>query len=161
MSTYKIVLVGNSGSGKTALINRLLTGKFSKEYTPTTRTTITSLTFKTTCSEITFDVYDFSGAKEGFNCNQYLNAHGCISMFDVSKDEIEMSSQIKEVLEITGEIPVIICANKVELNSQHTHASDYDISVLSNSNCITPFLTLARILTECSKLEFTAYPYQF
>ena len=53
---YKCVLIGASGVGKTSLINRHVTGKFSSRHKPTDRVKVTSLVFHTREGDIKFNM---------------------------------------------------------------------------------------------------------
>ena len=56
--THKLILIGDSGVGKTALINRHRTGEFQSEYVPTVGVNITPLSFHTNKGNIVFDICD-------------------------------------------------------------------------------------------------------
>jgi GTP-binding nuclear protein Ran len=56
--TFKIVLIGDGGCGKTTYINRLLSGEFEKRYLATLGVEVTPLPFHTSNGQITFSIWD-------------------------------------------------------------------------------------------------------
>lgn len=57
--TFKVVIVGDGNTGKTAFINRLLTGNFSDEYIPTMGVEVHPLMFTSqTGKHFTFNCWD-------------------------------------------------------------------------------------------------------
>ena len=157
MAHFKIVLVGAAGVGKSAFLHRLRTGKYFKGTPPNESTT---LRFGTTVGDITFDVVDVdSNLDAQQRAERIRDASGCIFMFDIENSWSYTSRWTDDV----GAIPIVTCANKMDRevysyfaypHTKHT----YDTSVYAYSNCIKPFMDLARQLTGNEKLEFTSYP---
>ena len=59
--TYKLLLVGDGGVGKTAFVKRHTTGEFQKGRMPQSKYTVHPLRFMTNMGPLQFDVWDFSG----------------------------------------------------------------------------------------------------
>ena len=156
-NTFKILLVGEGNVGKTTYVKRLLTGKFEKHNA--TLINIQPLEFNTNYGKITFNVWDSVGKKEyeGLKEEYYTYAEGCIVMYitrsrGVSKARVE--EKIKNVRDICGNIPLVVCANKVNVEgSRQVSEEEYMISTKSNFNFVKPFLFLARKLTQHEDLE--------
>jgi len=57
LPTFKCVLVGDGGVGKTTFVRRHLTGEYEKKYTATVGAEVHPLVFNTTRGFIKFDVW--------------------------------------------------------------------------------------------------------
>jgi GTP-binding nuclear protein Ran len=62
--TFKCVLVGDGGTGKTTFVKRHLTGKFEKNYVATSGVEVHPLLFNTSRGSILFNVHDTSGQEK-------------------------------------------------------------------------------------------------
>jgi GTP-binding nuclear protein Ran len=58
---FKIVLVGDAGTGKSTYLKRLLTGEFEKHYIATLGVDVHPLTFHTNYGPIVFQCWDTAG----------------------------------------------------------------------------------------------------
>lgn len=72
MPTFKCVLVGDGGTGKTTFVKRHLTGEFEKKYVATLGVEVHPLVFHTNRGPIRFNVWDtagqekFGGLRDGY-----------------------------------------------------------------------------------------------
>jgi GTP-binding nuclear protein Ran len=83
--TYKLVIVGDGGVGKTAYLTKLLTGNFSTRYVPTAGESVHLLKIPTNKGLMKFEVHDTAGnhilgnlSSEKWDC--------AIIMFDLTSD---------------------------------------------------------------------------
>lgn len=76
--TFKCVLVGDGGTGKTTFVKRHLTGEFEKKYVATLGVEVHPLVFHTNRGAIRFNVWDtagqekFGGLRDGYYIQVYL-----------------------------------------------------------------------------------------
>ena len=72
MPTFKLVLVGDGGVGKTTFVKRHLTGEFEKKYVATLGVEVHPLVFHTNRGALRFNVWDtagqekFGGLRDGY-----------------------------------------------------------------------------------------------
>ena len=59
--TFKLVLVGDGGVGKTTFVKRHLTGEFEKKYVATLGVEVHPLEFHTNRGQLVFNVWDTAG----------------------------------------------------------------------------------------------------
>merc|ERR1712205_37892 len=84
--TFKLILVGDGGTGKTTFVKRHLTGEFEKKYLPTVGVAVHPLDFNTNCGPIRFDCWDTAGQEKfgGLRDGYYIHGQCAIIMFDVT-----------------------------------------------------------------------------
>jgi GTP-binding nuclear protein Ran len=76
--TFKCVLVGDGGTGKTTFVKRHVTGEFEKKYVATLGVEVRPLEFNTTRGLIRFNVWDtagqekFGGLRDGYYIQVYI-----------------------------------------------------------------------------------------
>ena len=169
--TYKIILTGEKGVGKTAFLRRHLTGQFHSDYEPTLEMESHILKFNTNHGPMTLDIQDGGNFDDG--C--YKSTNAAICMFDLTSPETyrQTKNEANQLLLILPELPIIICGNKCDIKERKVKSRDitihhqlesevgrkflyYDISAKSNYNFEKPFLFLLRQITGHSNLQFVA-----
>ena len=169
--TFKLVLVGDGGTGKTTFVKRHLTGEFEKRYHATQGVEVYPLGFTTNYGEIKFEVWDTAGQEKfgGLRDGYYINGQCGIIMFDVTSRITykNVPNWHRDLIRVCEDIPVVLCGNKVDVKERKVKAKSitfhrkknlqyYDISAKSNYNFEKPFLWLARKLAGKQGLEFVA-----
>lgn len=175
--SFKLILIGDGGTGKTTYLKRIKDGSFRREYIATVGVDVSDVNFRTNYNEnIHFQVWDTAGQEMYSQLNDvyYIGADAAIIMFDVtSRITFKNVATWLEKLRLlttdvsTGkEIPVIICGNKIDLKDRKVqqnfikqqlskNITQYvDISAKSNHNYEIPFLVAARKLTGLQNLTF-------
>ncbi|KFY84484.1 hypothetical protein V500_09277 [Pseudogymnoascus sp. VKM F-4518 (FW-2643)] len=171
--TFKLVLVGDGGTGKTTFVKRHLTGEFEKKYIATLGVEVHPLGFTTNLGQIQFDVWDTAGQEKfgGLRDGYYINGQCGIIMFDVTSRITykNVPNWHRDLIRVCENIPIVLCGNKVDVKERKVKAKTitfhrkknlqyYDISAKSNYNFEKPFLWLARKLVGNATLEFVAAP---
>ncbi|KAJ5021577.1 GTP-binding nuclear protein [Bipolaris maydis] len=171
--TFKLVLVGDGGTGKTTFVKRHLTGEFEKKYIATLGVEVHPLAFTTNLGPIQFDVWDTAGQEKfgGLRDGYYINGQCGIIMFDVTSRITykNVPNWHRDLVRVCENIPIVLTGNKVDVKERKVKAKSitfhrkknlqyYDISAKSNYNFEKPFLWLARKLVGNQSLDFVAAP---
>eukprot|EP01061_Rhynchopus_euleeides_P030321 TRINITY_DN503_c0_g2_i1.p1 TRINITY_DN503_c0_g2~~TRINITY_DN503_c0_g2_i1.p1 ORF type:complete len:240 (+),score=116.82 TRINITY_DN503_c0_g2_i1:81-722(+) len=168
--TFKLVLVGDGGTGKTTFVKRHLSGEFEKKYIPTVGVEVHPLKFQTTKGTICFNVWDTAGQEKygGLRDGYYIQGQCGIIMFDVTSRQTykNVPNWHRDVVRVCENIPLVLVGNKVDVMERAVKARQitfhrrknlqyYDISAKSNYNFEKPFLWLAKKLANDNNLAFT------
>ena len=161
-TTFKLVIVGDGGVGKTTFINRHTTGDFIKVYHPTLGVKTSKMNFQTDVGNVCFNVFDLAGQEKFSESVPDLKDADCaIIMFDVTS-QVSYKNVVNWYDTITnacGNIPTVVCGNKVDIRERKVMPRDidmnfnrtnnimyYDVSAKSNYNFEKPFLSLIKDL---------------
>merc|ERR1712235_180266 len=173
MPTFKLVLVGDGGTGKTTFVKRHLTGEFEKKYVATLGVEVHPLVFHTNRGPIKYNVWDTAGQEKfgGLRDGYYIQAQCAIIMLDVTSRVTykNVPNWHRDLVRVCENIPIVLCGNKVDVKDRKVKAKAivfhrkknlqyYDISAKSNYNFEKPFLWLARKITGDPNLEFVEMP---
>lgn len=124
----KVVMIGAGGSGKTALVNRFLTHKFSEEYIVTIGSQFAVKTVSVDSANgrsvvVKLLVWDLAGQQrfDFIRGSYYRGSKGALLVYDTTRKStwLELPKWIKETEDALGErIPIILLANKVDLEDE-------------------------------------------
>ncbi|CAN3374630.1 GTP-binding nuclear protein Gsp1p/CNR1 [Diutina rugosa] len=171
--SFKLVLCGDGGTGKTTYVKRHLTGEFEKKYIATLGVEVHPLGFDTNFGKINFDVWDTAGQEKfgGLRDGYYINGQCGIIMFDVTSRITykNVPNWYRDLVRVCENIPIVLCGNKVDVKERKVKPKTitfhrkknlqyYDISAKSNYQFEKPFLWLARKLSGNPSLEFIEAP---
>jgi GTP-binding nuclear protein Ran len=171
--TFKLVLVGDGGVGKTTFVKRHKTGEFEKKYVATVGAEVHPMDFTTNRGKILFNVWDTAGQEKyaGLRDGYYIQANCAIIMFDVTSRITykNVPNWHRDLVRVCENIPIVLVGNKVDVKDRKVKAKQitfhrkknlayFDISAKSNYNFEKPFLWLARKLTGDGNLTFTEAP---
>jgi len=171
VASFKLILVGDAGVGKTTFVKRHLTGEFEKKYIATIGVEVHPLKFSTNRGLICFNVWDTAGQEKfgGLRDGYYIQGQCAIIMFDVTARQTykNVPNWHRDIVRVCDNIPVVLVGNKVDVMDRAVKAKQityhrrknlqyYDISAKSNYNYEKPFLWLAKKLANDNNLCFTA-----
>ncbi|KAL0415314.1 UNVERIFIED_CONTAM: GTP-binding nuclear protein Ran2 [Sesamum latifolium] len=185
--SFKLVLVGDGGTGKTTFVKRHLTGEFEKKYE---RKCLFLSDLTSDCDElllqlnastrllsnfgkIRFYCWDTAGQEKfgGLRDGYYIHGNCAIIMFDVTARLTykNVPTWHRDLCRVCENIPIVLCGNKIDVKNRQVKAKQitfhrkknlqyYEISAKSNYNFEKPFLYLARKLAGAPDLYFVESP---
>lgn len=165
---FKVLLVGDPGVGKSALLRSHLTGEFQRTWVKTVSEEVHKLRLHTNCGCLTFNIWvAASGSAHQVRERFYTQGQAAIVMFDVTSKSSYRSVPIwhREINKQVGIIPTVLLGNKIDAQNRQVtsdqirshkgnHVQYYDLSVRDQHNFERPFLWLARKLANQSHLQF-------
>lgn len=159
VTTYKIVLVGDGGVGKSTLVKKHLTSEFSQHYVATLGVEVHPLTFHTNHGTLRFNMWDTAGQEQfgGLKDGYYILGEAAIVMCAVDDESSIERVDIwrQSLLPYIPEDKIIVVNNKCDLDGDSFYQGDsIPISVQNGYNIYEPFLELARRLTGHENLIF-------
>ena len=114
-----IIVVGESGVGKTTYLQRLINGHFIKQHQPTTGIRKHVLNYIDNLGNpLVFNLYEVSGSskvtQDGFN----FVPDGAIIICDLTtskQEQTKIEYQFNYLQQTLGNIPIVFCGNKVDI----------------------------------------------
>jgi small GTP-binding protein len=118
--TFKIVLVGEPGVGKTSIIRRYIQGIFEENYKASVGTRIFSKDLDVNGRHVTLSIFEIGG-QEKFRLGEnvlYKGADGVVVIFDITNASSfhvldDWFAQIE--LNLGGRVPLVLVGNKYDL----------------------------------------------
>lgn len=124
--TFKCVLVGDGGTGKTTFVKRHMTGEFEKKYVATLGVEVHPLIFHTNRGAIRFNVWDTAGQEKfgGLRDGYYIQGQCAIIMFDVTSRVTykNVPNWHRDLVRVCENIPIVLCGNKVDIKDRKVKA---------------------------------------
>lgn len=130
---YKIILVGNSGVGKSNILNRLIGNSFDKDNYSTIGIDFQTKTFTIRGDPVKLQIWDTAGQEKYRSLirSYYKLAAGIILVFDITKRETfnQMDYWMKEVEnnvdpDKIDKIEILIIGNKTDLKDRQVFPED-------------------------------------
>ncbi len=120
MATFKIVLIGNNGVGKTSLISRLIYKRFLCNTNSTIGASYSTYTMKIEDQQVKFNIWDTAGQERYRSLVHmyYRNVDYCLIVFDLQRYDVgDIEFWIQEFLSKTSNpnTKFILIGNKADL----------------------------------------------
>ena len=120
---FKVVLNGDSGVGKSSLVEVLITGRFSPENTPTVGAAFYTKSFDLNNVRIRMDIWDTAGQERfrGLSSMYYNGSVGCFCVFSVMdtlsfEHVIDWINQYDKSQRVFIDSTLFIVANKTDFD---------------------------------------------
>mmetsp|Transcript_111 Transcript_111/g.186 ORF Transcript_111/g.186 Transcript_111/m.186 type:complete len:187 (-) Transcript_111:1-561(-) len=129
MQTRKVVVVGNTATGKTSLINRFVNGAFQPNADPTLGIDIATKVLRGPSGSVKLQLWDTAG-QERFRSlvASYLrDSSGCVVVFDMTNSQSfhAVTEWVDEVKKERGDdVAMLLVASKSDLESQRTVSTE-------------------------------------
>lgn len=150
-NTYKVVLLGSGGVGKTAFLHRLINGEFEPRYLSTQGIKNVSFSINTNHGLITFDITDTAGQEIYFGGslvpNALNSADAVVIMYDMdSRVTLRQVDQYRDLVAKYGNNPYILTVgNKYDIQPHKTQTvrNSIRVSARTGQNLDKVFLNVA------------------
>ncbi|MEM2145257.1 MAG: GTP-binding protein [Candidatus Jordarchaeaceae archaeon] len=120
--SFKTLVVGDGGVGKTSLVRRFATGKFDADYIQTIGVNLLSKIIEVNGKRIKLHLWDTGGQEKFRNLlPRYYEGGRCgLVVYDVTKPLTLKKCiwWVGEVIKHCGKIPLILVGNKTDLERQ-------------------------------------------
>ncbi|KAH8403017.1 hypothetical protein KR222_003158, partial [Zaprionus bogoriensis] len=171
--TYKCLLLGDSGVGKSTFLRRHATGQFEDRHVPTSGLQVYTLLLQTNYQAVALELWDVAGDDRhaGLHNGYFFFAQCAIIMFDLSEavSAISVASWLRQLEQICGhQLPVVVCGTKAELQRmphellyRRRGGSQFDYCELSARaawNLDAPLELLCRRLLQHRDLRLISQP---
>lgn len=158
--SVKIVIVGDSGVGKSNILNRYVNNKYEEDNVATVGVELCKKLYMVNNTEIKLQIWDTAGQERFYSIPQtyFKGAKGAIIVYDISNKESykHIDNWIKIIYENCGTtITIIVCGNKsdkdlareVEYEEARSRFEDmgfifFETSAQSSYNIENTFITL-------------------
>ena len=168
---YKIIIIGNSGVGKSNILGRYLNDEFQQDTKSTVGVEFGSKKFKTGNSSIKLQIWDTAGQERyrSITSAYYKGSKGCFIVYDITSQQSfdDVEKWYEEISKITEKnISIILVGNKCDLESErkvtiemgeekakNLNCPFYETSALNNTHIDTVFQTITEDIYNRCKNE--------
>ncbi|MHA2226996.1 MAG: Rab family GTPase [Candidatus Hodarchaeales archaeon] len=159
MKYTKIILTGDIAVGKTSLINHFVTGMLAKEYKATIGVDIYTKTIPVNGQNVITQIWDIAGQTSfrKFRQKFFANAKGALLVYDVTAPKSLLNlhlSWINDILSITGNIPLVLVGNKIDLWEKKAVMPENVNNFLSQHPYITTHINTSALTGESVETAF-------
>ena len=129
----KIIVVGNSGTGKTSFVNKWIKGTFDENYKATIVSEFSYKIFDYKEKSYKIQLWDLAGMDQNICITKIFSkdSHGCIILSDITdKKTLDISIKWKNTVDETARfldgsnIPSILIRNKIDLLENEDNNDD-------------------------------------
>ena len=139
----KIIVIGNSNTGKTSFVNKWTKGTFTDFYKATVVSEFSYKIFQYKEKFYRIQLWDLAGQDQNTHITKIFskNSHGCIVLCDITnKDTLKDTLKWKESVDesarfIDGEIlPSVLVQNKIDLVDEEALKDEEEIKKFAEEN---------------------------
>lgn len=117
--TFKVVFCGNTGVGKTSIIQQHCFGRFDRQARPTVGTEFVTSSVDVAGEEITMHLWDTAGQERYYAIGRiyFQGAAAAFVVYDVSGDDPlpQLTEWIDKIRSVEKNIAIIVLGNKTDL----------------------------------------------
>ena len=133
---FKIPLFGSQNVGKTSLILRFIKHTFSYDLKQTIGTNFLIKDVEIDGDDVRLMIWDIGGQAQFSTMRNiyFKGSQGAIGIYDITTPEslLRLPGWVTTLNKATGQIPLIIIGNKVDLSAEHRRVSYDDAQELAN-----------------------------
>ena len=142
-SELKIIVIGNSNTGKTSFVNKWTKGTFTDNYKATVVSEFSFKVFQFKDKYYRIQLWDLAGQDKNTHITKIFskNSHGCIVLCDITnKETLNDTLKRKESVDestrfIDGDIiPSVLVQNKIDLVDEESLKDEEDIKKFAEDN---------------------------
>jgi len=138
---YKLILVGDTGVGKTNLLGRYIRGEFELDSKSTIGVEFITNQIMVNDKNIKVQIWDTAGQERyrGISRLYYRGAIGCLLVYDISKKESfdRLSIWLTDIKQhVNKDIIIMIIGNKQDLNQLREVSIHEGIQFSKSHNCL-------------------------
>ena len=166
LSTYKVVVVGSSGVGKTAIVQRLVDKSFSDDGQPTIGVEFKCFTTKIGDDSVKLNIWDTAGQEKFRSVSKayFRNAVGAVLVYSLNdRDSFDdLGRWLNDLQSLAApNCAIFAVGNKLDLKDQRVilsseaeafserHGLEYfEMSALDSTNVEDTFVSLAKAIHE-------------
>lgn len=181
--SFKLVIAGDGAVGKSAFVERWISGGFLAQYEPTLGTRRNEILLNTNLGPVKLDIWDLAGQEQygGLRDGYYIGAQAALLCFDVTNRTSYKNIPIwhKDITRVCESIPIVLLGMKADVGQKPTYESDakgdnairtvmpsqvtfhrkknmqyYEVSAKTFLNIDKPFTYLLQKLTGDPKITF-------
>ncbi|XP_067247054.1 EF-hand calcium-binding domain-containing protein 4B [Chanodichthys erythropterus] len=163
---FKVILVGNSSVGKTALLRRFCDGQFHSATSATVGIDYSVRTLNLGDSHVALQLWDTAGQERYRSITKqfFRKADGVVVIYDITMEDSFRSVRpwLTSIQEAVGDpIPVMLLGNKsdkenerevqtkeADMLAEETNLMFYECSAYTGANVLEAMINLARVLRE-------------
>ncbi|XP_067283070.1 EF-hand calcium-binding domain-containing protein 4B [Pseudorasbora parva] len=163
---FKVILVGNSSVGKTALLRRFCDGQFHSATSATVGIDYSVRTLNLGDSHVALQLWDTAGQERYRSITKqfFRKADGVVVIYDITMEDSFRSVRpwLNSIQEAVGDpIPVMLLGNKsdqenerevqtkeADILAEETNMMFYECSAYTGANVLEAMIHLARVLRE-------------
>ena len=168
---YKIIIIGDSGVGKSNILGRYLNNEFKQETKSTVGVEFGSKKLKVSGINIKLQIWDTAGQERyrAITSAYYKGSKGCFIVYDITSTQSfdDVEKWYEEIIKITEKgIALILVGNKSDLESErkvtvemgqnkakNLNCPFFETSALNNTHIDTVFQTISEDIYNKSKNE--------